>query len=376
MIRIGFDAKRAFFNTTGLGNYSRTVIETIIKYGKHNEYFAYSPVPDRHEVFDLPFHEYPHLHLRFPSFSSGPWSAYWRSWGIARDIKRDKLDIFHGLSNEMPFSLAGMKIRKVVTLHDLIFLRYPESYPFWDRNIHYHKARFVCRHADVIITMSKQSEEDIHHFFPESKGKVQVIPPIAPRSFREFRFDSGISDQINQKYNLPERYILYVGSIALRKNVSSLIQAMKLLPENIPLIIAGNGNLKKEVQKQIRELNLQSRVRIISGVTQAEIPYFYRKASVFVYPSVFEGFGLPIQEALLSGVPVIAGNNSCFQEAGGEGGLYVHQTNPGEIAAAILDILHNPTLAASLIEKGKRHLNHFTEEKITAEYLKLYDSLR
>ncbi len=374
MIKIGFDAKRAFFNTTGLGNYSRTIIETTARYGKENDYFAYTPIPE-HTIFDFPFEEYPHLHLCFPRIPSKLYSAFWRSWGIARDIKRDKLDLFHGLSNELPFSISGMKVKKVVTLHDLIFLRYPESYTLWDRNVHYQKARFVCRYADVIVAMSKQSEEDIHHFFPESKGKVRVIYQIPPQSFRNFQFDPNTENQVTQKYALPDNYVLYVGSIALRKNVTSLIQAMKLLPENISLIIAGNGNLKTEIQKEIVHLNIQNRVRIISGVNQQELPYLYRKASVFVYPSVFEGFGLPIQEALLSGVPVIAGNNSCFREAGGEGGIYINQTKPNEIADAILEILHNPTLANSLKQKGKLHLTHFTEEKITTEYLRLYDSL-
>ena len=374
MKRIGFDAKRAFFNATGLGNYSRTTIEILLKYSSENEYFAYTPTPKR-KLFDFPFQMYPNVHLRFPRFNAKIYAALWRTYGIHTTIQADKLTIFHGLSNELPFSITRTNAKKVVTIHDLIFLRYPESYSFWDRKIHYYKAAFACKHADVIVAISKQTATDICHYFPEAKNKVKTIYQSSPKAFRDFVYNSQTAETIHQKYNLPERYILYVGSITLRKNVTTLIQAMKTLPEGIALVIAGNGNLKKEILQAISLFSLTNRVQVFSEVTDLELPYLYKAAFVFVYPSVFEGFGLPIQEALLSGTPVIAGNNSCFEEAGGGGGIYINQQNPNEIAAAVMKIHTDSALSESLVLKGKLHLEQFAEEKIAQEYEEMYEKL-
>ncbi len=371
MKKIGFDAKRAFCNTTGLGNYSRTIIETAVRYGKSFEFYAYSPKP-KHSSFDFPFQDYSNLHIRFAPTQTKIGTALHRGWNIQKDILRDNLDVFHGLSNELPFSIHKIPVKKIVTLHDVIFARYPQGYSFWDRNIHYQKARYACRFADIIVTMSRQSEEDIIHYFPEAKGKVQVIYQTTPHAFRFFRFETEQNQSILQNYHLSKRYILYVGSITQRKNVASLVQAMVFLPEDIHLVIVGNGNLLKETLKNIEILGLSKRVSIFTNINQETLPYFYKNAFVFVYPSIYEGFGLPIQEALLSGLPVIAGENGCFPEAGGGGAIYVNQRSPKAIAEGVEALFNDPSLVKTLIKNGKLHLEQFSEEKITRQYLELY----
>ena len=159
-MKIGYEAKRVFKNFTGLGNYSRSVIQTLAEAFPEDSFYLYTPQVTSNNRLDF-LKTLKNVFVRTPSTKS--FKAFWRSFGIAKDAQRDGIVLFHGLSHEIPFGLKSKKIKSVVTIHDLIFLIYPQYFKFVDRQIYHIKFSHACKNADTIIAISKQTKQDIIH---------------------------------------------------------------------------------------------------------------------------------------------------------------------------------------------------------------------
>lgn len=375
-MRIGFDGKRAVQNFTGLGNYSRYIVDILCQFGPENEYVLYAPKKRENKRLDKLTKQYQQLQLSYPTTSS--WkklSPLWRVWGVTRQLEKEKIDIFHGLSNELPLNIHQSEVKSIVTIHDLIFLRYPQYYHSIDRKIYTYKFRKACENADKIIAISECTKHDIIEFFRIPADKIEVvyqgcdpsfIHPVAEEKKREVR----------AKYQLPDHYILNVGSIEERKNALSAVQALMMLPEQIHLVIVGrHTEYTDKVEHFIKENKLEERVHIISNVPFDDLPAFYQLAEIFVYPSRFEGFGIPIIEALYSGIPVVAATGSCLEEAGGPDSIYVHPDDIKGMADAFKQIYTDPERKKNMIEKGHSFAKRFSEEKQAEEILNIYKKL-
>lgn len=375
-MRIGFDGKRAVQNFTGLGNYSRYIVDILCQFGPENEYVLYAPKKRENKRLDKLTKQYQQLQLSYPTTSS--WkklSPLWRVWGVTRQLEKEKIDIFHGLSNELPLNIHQSEVKSIVTIHDLIFLRYPQYYHSIDRKIYTYKFRKACENADKIIAISECTKRDIIEFFRIPADKIEVvyqgcdpsfIHPVAEEKKREVR----------AKYQLPDHYILNVGSIEERKNALSAVQALMMLPEQIHLVIVGrHTEYTDKVEHFIKENKLEERVHIISNVPFDDLPAFYQLAEIFVYPSRFEGFGIPIIEALYSGIPVVATTGSCLEEAGGPDSIYVHPDDIKRMADAFKQIYTDPERKKNMIEKGHSFAKRFSEEKQAEEILNIYKKL-
>ena len=375
-MRIGFDGKRAVQNFTGLGNYSRYIVDILCQFGPENEYVLYAPKKRENKRLDKLTKQYQQLQLSYPTTSSWKkFSSLWRVWGVTRQLEKEKIDIFHGLSNELPLNIHQSEVKSIVTIHDLIFLRYPQYYHSIDRKIYTYKFRKACENADKIIAISECTKRDIIEFFRIPADKIEVvyqgcdpsfIHPIAEEKKREVR----------AKYQLPDHYILNVGSIEERKNALSAVQALMMLPEQIHLVIVGrHTEYTDKVEHFIKENKLEERVHIISNVPFDDLPAFYQLAEIFVYPSRFEGFGIPIIEALYSGIPVVAATGSCLEEAGGPDSIYVHPDDIKGMADALKQIYTDPERKKNMIEKGHSFAKRFSEEKQAEEILNIYKKL-
>lgn len=367
-MKIGFDAKRAFHNNTGLGNYSRFVIEGLLKYFPQNKYFAYSPPRSRREsLFDEDL-----IALKTPPSGVG-W--LWRTFFIKNDLQRDGIQIYHGLSNELPFGKMPSGIKTVVTIHDLIFERYPKLYPFFDTLIYKIKFRKACKNADAVVAVSKQTKQDIIDFYGISPAKIHVIYQDCDIAFQVKLNDENL-EKVKEKYQIKKKYILSVGTIIERKNQAILVAAFhKLNLSNYELIlVGGHSKYQNQIEKYIEDNNIQN-VKILNKVPFQDLPAIYQGSELFVYPSFFEGFGIPIVEALHSGVPVVAATGSCLQEAGGEGALYANPSDINDLADKILQVLVNKNLKNQLIEAGQKHVQQFSAERIAVQLNKLYNSI-
>lgn len=363
-MRIGFDAKRAFNNYTGLGNYSRFIIESLLKYAPQHEYLAYTPKPPR-DNNGLK------LSPKLPTTLVG--GGLWRSWLINNDLKKDNVDIFHGLSNEIPFGIKKSGVKSVVTIHDLIFLRYPELYPFIDRFIYNKKFQYACEKADAIVAVSQQTKDDIMEFYKIPSERIRVIYQDCQEIFhRKTPPNPSQQGGLLKKYSLNKPYILCVSSFSERKNQKRLIEAFQQLGlKDYELILVGG---KSKYSQQILESTL-SGVRGLFNVPSSDLPTLYQGAELFVYPSFFEGFGIPIVEALHSGVPVVAASGSCLEEAGGDGALYANPLDVNDLADKIKQVLTNSALRNDLILKGKEHIKQFSGERIGGQLIELYKEL-
>ncbi|WP_373843172.1 glycosyltransferase family 4 protein, partial [Bacteroides heparinolyticus] len=310
-MKIGFDAKRAAQNKTGLGNYSRFVIESLAETIPVGRYLLYVPHPGKTACMDNLLQRY-NVDMRCPR--TGFWKrlrSLWRVWGVTPDFEQDRIRLFHGLSNELPLNIRkARRVRSVVTIHDLIFLRHPEYYPYIDRKIYAYKFRKACQNADRIIAVSQCTKQDIIDFFHIPEEKIDVVYQGCDASFKR-PVDAEKKESVRRKYRLPSRYILYVGSIEERKNLMLVAQALPFLPDGTEVIAVGKRTrYADKVETFLRRNGLEHRMRLVSDVPFDDLPAFYQMASVFVYPSKFEGFGIPLLEALNSGTPAIGATGS------------------------------------------------------------------
>lgn len=372
MLRIGFDAKRLFNNFTGLGNYSRTLVRNLAEHYPDNPLFLYTPAvkTNAETQFFLSNPQFqvvqPPSHNRF----------LWRSLGVKKMVAKNKLDIFHGLSHEIPFGIDKMPVKSVVTIHDLVFKKYPGYYSFFDRNMYDWKFRYACENADAIIAISESTKQDIISFYGIAPEKIEVIYQSCHDSFKHDFSDKSIAEVL-RKYRLPDAFMLYVGSIIPRKNLLNLVKAMALLPagEQLPLVVVGNGRqYKKAVQDFLQKSGLSAKVYFVQ-VGFSDLPALYQRASVFVYPSFYEGFGIPIIEALYSKTPVISSRISSLPEAAGPASVLIDPASPEEIAAGISRLLTDDVFRKAVIEEGYRYVQKFDSEQLTGQLMRFYENL-
>lgn len=369
---IGLDAKRAMANQTGLGNYSRYMVDILATYHQSNNYRLFVPKEKKNSSFDKLLH---HNNVRslFPqSTAMKRFSSLWRTWFIKKDLVRNGVQLYHGLSNELPIGIHKTGIRSVVTIHDLIFLRYPEYYTAIDRKIYNFKFRYACQVADRIVAISECTKRDIMHFYHIPEEKIDVVYQGCDPQY-SVRVDDARKAEIQKKYNLPEKFILNVGSIETRKNLMLAVQALKNVPSDVHLVAIGRKTpYVDEIMNYVKENDLSGRVHLIHNLPHKDLPAIYQLATMFVYPSRFEGFGIPIIEAMYSQLPVIAATGSCLEEAGGENSLYVGPDDISGMAEAINRILTDDTLREKMIQSGNIYLQRFQENVLADSMNKVY----
>ena len=373
-MRIGFDAKRAFSNNTGLGNYSRDTIRLLSENFIENRYFLYTPkkIDSLRIKFAL---NKENIVIRTPeSLINRVIKSYWRSVSIVKDLFTNSIEIYHGLSNELPIGIEKTSIKSIVTIHDLIFIRYPSLFKTIDRKIYYKKSKSACLRANKIIAVSEQTKKDIIDFFNISEDKIIVVYQGCNSIFQK-KINIQEKEDINQKYNLPENYLLYVGTIEERKNLITLLTALTKLPKK-KLVVIGNGkSYKIKCLKYINQNNLSERVIFLNNISIKEMAAIYQSAEIMIYPSIFEGFGIPILEALFCKTPVITSNGGCFNEAGGKYSKYIDPMSAEEIKNAIVEITKSSSLKKKMIIEGYKYAQEFTDKKIAKNIMNVYKSL-
>ncbi len=376
-MNIGFDAKRLFKNFTGLGNYSRFVVNALCEFAPENEYILYTPtINDHPEVRSI---------IRQKNVKVvGPSSAYtlfhassiWRTWGISKEPSVKNLDLFHGLTQELPMNLPS-RIKTVVTVADLIFIRSPELYNPIDVSIYKAKAKIACKRADKIVAISQQTADDIIEFLKVEPERVEVVYLGVHPNFKK-KYSAEEIVNVKAKYNLPAQYILNVGTIEQRKNVLVLVKALALLPKELrkQIVIVGRATAyKKQVVEHAKRLGVEEWISFLHNIKFVDLPAIYQGAHLFVYPSIFEGFGIPLVEALESSIPVISSTGSCFSEAAGPGSIYVNPNDEEELAIRIKEVLENSTLREQMILTGKQHITQFEPKVISDKLNAIYKTV-
>lgn len=373
---IGFDAKRIVRNATGLGNYSRTLVNNLINtYSDRYVFLLYAPDKGRDELRQQ-IEENNHVSFAYPkNCLFGFERNLWRKKDIVKDLKRDQVDIYHGLSGELPMGLKRSGIHGIVTVHDLIFFRFPQYYHWIDQQIYKFMFRRTCKEAERFIAISECTKRDIIEYGHVDPEKITVIYQGCNDVFKQ-SVDEEKKHQVKLYYGLPKRYILNVGSIEERKNVLLAVKALVQLPDDVSLVIAGKQTqYENQILAYIEENGLHSRVLIIHNLSFEDLPAVYQMAEAFVYPSRYEGFGIPIIEAINSGLPVVACTGSCLEEAGGSDNIYVSPDDPEALATGLSASLKGSDGRKERIERSQTYVKRFDNASVTEQVTTLYQRI-
>lgn len=374
-LTIGYDAKRAVSNGTGLGNYCRTLLNDLGTTDTIDSFRLYVPDLGRDDLrsqLDMP------RNMSFVTPANKlvkPLRSLWRIKGIVNDLKRDGVDIYHGLTGELPLGLSEAGIKSVVTIHDLIFMRHPEYYSPIDVAIYKWKFRNAIRQANRIIAISECTRRDIMELGEIDDSRIHVVYQSCDTRFH-LQVSPEQKQDVRARYSLPKRYVLFVGTIEERKNALLAAQALPYLSDEIHIVLVGRQTAyAKTITAFARQSGLTNRIHMLSGVPTSDLYAIYQQAECFVYPSRYEGFGIPVIEAIQSRLPVIACTGSCLEEAGGPDNVYVDPDEPQEMAMAIKSITDNPDAARQIVTRSLDYIRRFENGNVAQEMLNVYRSL-
>lgn len=369
-LRVALDAKRALRNSTGLGNYSRyTILQMALHFPSDTfvMYAAGGPNAMSEKLTELPNVELcgpqSEMMRRLPT--------WWRTLEVGRQALADGCDLYHGLSNEIPINSSRVDLPTVVTIHDVIWRRCPSDYKAVDRAVYDYKYGTSARQADIVIAISERTRADLVQEFNIDPAKIRVIYQGVDAMFAPVGSEAVAA--VRAKYGLPERYIACVGTVQGRKNQLLAVKGLRALPADVKLVIVGRRtDYAKELDSYIASKGLRDRVVWLEGIPFADLPAIYTGARAAAYVSRYEGFGLPVVEALRCGTPVIAATGSCLEEAGGRGAIYVGPDDVGAYAEAALRLVDDAYFRDKTASLGQRHLRTFSDSEFARKTMAAY----
>jgi glycosyltransferase involved in cell wall biosynthesis len=304
---------------------------------------------------------------------------------VKADLARSGVQLYHGLSHELPLGIGSTPIKTVVTMHDLIFERYPAQYQKADVLIYRAKFKYACMHAHRIIAISEQTRRDLVEMYGVNESKIIVCYQSCDPAYTE-RASDDRKEALRKALELPPHFFLYVGSIIERKNLLNICKALEATtgPARLPLVVIGKGRqYHQKVVQYLASRGLTQRVLFLSQHPAFEAQFqtpqamsaIYQMATALLYPSLYEGFGIPVLEAMSGGTPVITSNVSCLPETGGDAAFYVDPGEPEEISAAMNRVAADAALRAGMIARGSVHAAKFSGDACTAAVMDVYKTV-
>lgn len=378
-MRIAIDYTAAIRQGAGIGNYVRNLVDAMLAQDSRNQYTL---LTSGHPTPDHPFPKAGNVRGRSIIIPDRYLNILWYRWRlpIHATIFTGMIDIYHGPDFVLP-PING-KVRKVVTVHDLAFLEHPEyAVPQLAAYLKKVVPEAVAA-ADVVAAVSQATRQTLIDYFKTSPEKITIIPNGIRPSFRRIT-DPVLLAATRHKFGLKHPLVLGVGTLEPRKNHLGLIKAFHkaqsaAAKKERPAMLAlagGPGWLYDETQQLIAKLKLENKVRFLGRVSELELITLYSMADVFVFPSFYEGFGVPPIEAMACGAPVITSNTSSLPEVVGDAALLIDPHNTGELARVILQVLENEQLRDELRQKGYARAQHFTWPKSASKMLSVYQKL-
>lgn len=372
-MNIGFDAKRFFLNRSGLGNYSRWLINGLLKQYPQESYHLYTPQVNNTEQISELNNLISNVKVHLPA---NLFKTFWRTKGIKKDLLKHSIGVYHGLSNEIPYGIEKTPIKSIVTIHDLIFKIHPEFYNPIDRKIYDTKFKSACERADKIIAISEHTRQLIVDLYQIPAEKTEVIYMDTLPVFHK-KAEANELRLIQTKYDLNRPFFLNVGSGGGRKNHVRLCMAYAEISSKIEqdLVIVGKkGKDFEQIAKVIKDYKLHDRIHWLENVSDFELYHLYSLSYATLYPSLYEGFGIPIIESFRCGKPVLTSFGSSLEEVAGNAGL---KCNPLEIEDMALNIalLAETSTYESLSSMIPLELKRFDTQNLIEKYYTVYNEL-
>lgn len=371
-MRIGIDATSLPPQPVGAGNYIIHLIRSLASLMSGHELVVFAHQSGR-DLLDIP--DKRALHWVVVSDKSPAQRLLWEQFVLPALVRRAGVDLLHSLHYTRPVALP---CSSVVTFHDMTFFLYPQLHTRSKRFFFPIVIRVSARKADALIAISESTRQDSIRLLNIPPQQITTTQLGVTKDFRPVS-DPVIRAEVRQKYKLPEEYILYVGLVEPRKNLPLLIKSFKALVErgvHHQLVIVGRfGWMYQEVLQQIEALGVKEKVHFTGYLPSQDLPMVYNLASVFVYPTLYEGFGLPALEAMACGTPVITSEISSLPEIVGDAGLLVPPGDERALSEAIFETLSSHTLQKQLAMKGIQRASQFTWERTAQETLHVYESV-
>jgi glycosyltransferase involved in cell wall biosynthesis len=368
-MRIGIDATALPLQPVGAGIYMINLVRALAAVNERDELVIFTHPAGRKQ---MAVQESKRFRWAVVPDKSILRRLLWEQIGLPRLVGKMRLDLLHSLHYTRPWRLP---CRSVVTFHDMTFFLYPQLHTRSKQAFFPLTIRASARSADAIIAVSESTRADSIQLLGIPGEKIFATPLGVDPAFRPIR-DLESLDVVRQRYNLPDRFILYVGLVEPRKNLSGLIRAYRSALEGgiaHRLVVVGRfGWSYQQVLDEIEALGLQERVQFTGYIPQADLPIVYNLASLFVYPTLYEGFGLPALEAMACGTPVVTSNVASLPEIIGEAGVLIPPGDQQALSQALQDVLSDPGLQTHLAIKGPQQASQFTWERTARQTLQVY----
>ena len=357
--RFGFN-KDGLPNRVGSAEVCYQLLVELAKVDKKNEYIVYIPTAP---TSDMP------KESENWKYKIVPGQKMWTLFALPRAVRTDKLSIFFSPTHYLPFFL---NCPQVIAVLDVSYKYFPELFKKKDLlKLKWWGGRSIKK-ASRVITISESSKDDIIKEYQVSASKVLVINV----GIKALPASKMTKEELFTKYNLASPYILFVGTLQPRKNIARLIEAFSKIESETDLVVIGKkGWMFEEILEAPIKFGVKDKVKFLHDVTDDELPLFYTHAEVFVLPSLYEGFGLPVLEAMKYGCPVITSSVSSLPEAGGEAALYVDPNSIEDIASKIKEVLKDNKLREKMIKKGHEQVKKFSWEKAAKEVIQIFEEV-
>lgn len=358
----------------GTETYTRGLLSSLEEIDKENEYLIFCN-KENFETFQLTSKNFRRI-LCPVKASFRPWRILWEQLIFPFQVWRNKIDILLSLGYVCPLFVP---CKSIVVIFDLNWFFHPEEFSPLSRLAWKTLVSLSAKRADHIITSSNNSKKDISRILKIPKEKISVVYGGIDKSrFHEIK-DEKIISKIKEKYGIGDRFILTVSAAYKFKNLGKLIEAVNLLRQNIPglqlLVVGLGGKGKPEIIKMIKKYNLGDNVVIAGWVPDEDLPVLYSAAEIYIHPSLYEGFGFPVLEAMVCGCPVVSSNAASLPELVDEAGIIVDARDESKIVQGTKRILENSSLAENLRKEGFKRCQSFSWLKSAREILKIYQNI-
>lgn len=350
----------------GKGWYAHEMVENLLSSYPNDMFILYT---------DQPYPEWEHYENAVQKFFL-PSPLRWH-FKVLKDIKEEKPDVYFAPTSYIIPSFAPKWLPVVATVHDLVAWLFATRHHLKATIIERITLPLAVKKIRTFVAVSKNTKRDLQHFFKIPSEKIEVIPCGAGEQFRPF--STMEKEAFRAAKSLPEKYILAVGTLEPRKNFVTLIKAfaevVKHHPEYLLLIVGGKGWYFEKIFETVKECELEDSVKFMGYVEDRDLPGYYNAATCLVFPSLYEGFGIPLLEAMKSGCPVITGSISSMPEVVEDAALLVSPSSVPELAKAITHVMTSPELATELSQKGLAQSKKFSWKRSAQELHGLFESL-
>ncbi len=370
---IGYDGKRAVKNNTGLGNYSRLAVELLAGRYPDNRYLLYTPSLSDNPRLE-PLAKMGNIEIRTPDKAA--WKCFPGLWRIKRGItsqaRRDGIDLYHGLSGELPLDIAALGKPSVVTIHDVIFRHHPECYAAIDRQIYDYKFARAARNATRVIAISECTARDIVDFYGVDPAKISIVYQGCDSRFHRQPTQEEVASA-KKKYGIHSPYVVAIGTVERRKNQLLAVKGLLSSPPDMSLVIVGRQTeYKADLDSFIAANNLGDKVLFVDNAPFADLPALYAGAVCSSYTSRFEGFGIPVIESLYCGTPAIVATGSCLEEAGGPSTPAIDPDDAEAWGRIATRFLTDPSERIRVAEEGRAYVGRFNDADMARQTMEVY----